>query len=151
MQSVLSTTGSVFMAKNKTKTLLYLGILGTFLQLTAFIVVARLDIVSFVKLYFIANIFNFFPAMYFVFKILDSSIFIFLKKILPIIISTLLMVSAIYIYLQNVGARSDLFIVLTSTSIGVVVYFLASFFTSSDIRKLIIKRISKSSINRLNP
>ncbi|HHF7690391.1 TPA: hypothetical protein ACPT04_005478, partial [Klebsiella variicola] len=67
------------------------------------------------------------------------------------IISTLLMVSAIYIYLQNVGARSDLFIVLTSTSIGVVVYFLASFFTSSDIRKLIIKRISKSSINRLNP
>ncbi|HBZ2185590.1 TPA: flippase, partial [Klebsiella pneumoniae] len=99
--------------------------------------------VSFVKLYFIANVINFFPAMYFVFKILDSSIVVFLKKILPIILSTLLMVSAIYIYLQSLVARSDVFIVLTSTCIGVVVYFLASFFSSSDIRELIIKKISK--------
>ncbi|CAH3277051.1 Teichuronic acid biosynthesis protein TuaB [Klebsiella pneumoniae] len=143
MQSVLSTTGSVFMAKNKTRTLLYLGIFGTLLQLTSFIIGAKLDIVSFVKLYFIANVINFFPAMYFVFKILDSSIVVFLKKILPIILSTLLMVSAIYIYLQSLVARSDVFIVLTSTCIGVVVYFLASFFSSSDIRELIIKKISK--------
>ena len=64
IQSVLSTSGSVFMAKGRTDVLLKLGIIGAFLQVSSFLIGVHYDISTFAMCYMIANILNFFPVMY---------------------------------------------------------------------------------------
>ncbi|HAM5519683.1 TPA: oligosaccharide flippase family protein, partial [Escherichia coli] len=44
IQSVLSTSGSVFMAKGRTDVLLKLGIIGAFLQVSSFLIGVHYDI-----------------------------------------------------------------------------------------------------------
>ncbi len=60
MQSMVSTTGSVFMARAKTNILLYISIYNAFLQIGAFIIGGFYDINTLVILYLIANVLMFF-------------------------------------------------------------------------------------------
>lgn len=92
IQSVLSTSGTIFMSKGKTDVLLKLGILGTILQVTAFMLGARYDVVTLAKFYLISNFIHFFPVMFFVFKVINGSLFFFFKRIYKIFIATIFMV-----------------------------------------------------------
>ncbi|HHF7900549.1 TPA: oligosaccharide flippase family protein, partial [Escherichia coli] len=88
MQSMVSTTGSVFMARAKTNILLYISIYNAFLQIGAFIIGGFYDINTLVILYLIANVLMFFPNMYLAIRVLKGNYLIFLKVITkPIIFS----------------------------------------------------------------
>ncbi|MDQ2567892.1 MOP flippase family protein, partial [Klebsiella michiganensis] len=92
IQAVLSTSGTIFMAKGKTYTLMKLGILGMVLQVSSFILGVQFDIVTFAKFYFIANVLNFIPVMWCVLNILDGSLGEFFLKIYKLILATVLMI-----------------------------------------------------------
>ncbi|MDK7031540.1 MULTISPECIES: MOP flippase family protein [Klebsiella] len=86
IQAVLSTSGTIFMAKAKTNILMKLGIVGAILQVGAFIIGAQYDIITFAKLYFFANVLNFFPVMLCVMSCINGSIFELFRKIIPLLI-----------------------------------------------------------------
>lgn len=143
IQSVLSTTGSVFMAKGRTDVLLKLGVYGTILQVTGFIIGAQYDIDMFVKIYFIANILNFFPVMFYVLKILDTNLNVFFIKIYPIFISVLIMIFSIYIIKSssNLSIHSNSLIVIFYSTVGFFVYIFSLTILSSEFRSFILKII----------
>lgn len=87
IQSVLSTTGSVFMAKARTDILMRLGILGAVLQVSAFILGVKFDINTFAKFYLIANVINFFPVMYFLMKVIGGNLRDVFIKVYPVFIA----------------------------------------------------------------
>ncbi|CAI0773285.1 Lipopolysaccharide biosynthesis protein wzxC [Serratia entomophila] len=91
IQAVLSTTGSVFMAKGRTDILMRLGILGAVLQVGAFIIGVRFDISTFAKLYFFANVINFFPVMAILMWLIGGTLKDVFFKIYRIAIATMIM------------------------------------------------------------
>lgn len=93
LQSLNSSTGSILMAKGKTSILFFLGIIGAFLTLSAFLIssILKLDIIGFCKLYFFANIINFSIATYVVCKVIKLSILEYLKPIFSITVSSFLL------------------------------------------------------------
>ncbi|MFW2313094.1 oligosaccharide flippase family protein [Klebsiella pneumoniae] len=80
IQSVLSTTGSVFMAKGKTNVLMKLGFVGAFLQVGSFIIGVNYSISVLAKFYLLANIINFFPVMLCLFSTVSINFSDFIKK-----------------------------------------------------------------------
>jgi len=92
IQSVLSTTGAVFMAKGRTDLLMKLGIFGAFLQLSAFILGVNFDINTFAQFYLIANMINFVPVMYCMMKLIGSDISSLLLRVSPVIIAVIGMI-----------------------------------------------------------
>lgn len=146
IQAVLSTTGAVFMAKAKTDVLMRLGILGTFLQVGAFIIGVQYDIKIFAMCYFIANCINFFPVMFCLLKVINVSFFSFFKKIAPVLISSIVMLGflnflTIYYPAKNI---SSLFFLILFSLAGAIVYIISLFFSSGIFRGYIISRLSKS-------
>ncbi|MCF6691504.1 MOP flippase family protein [Raoultella terrigena] len=95
IQAVLSTSGTIFMAKGKTNLLMKLGIVGAILQVGAFIIGSQYDIITFAKLYFIANVINFFPVMLCVMHCIKGTLFELFKKIYPLFVCVTFMFFAI--------------------------------------------------------
>ena len=149
IQSVLSTTGSVFTAKGRTSLMMKLGLLGTFLQVGSFLIGVNYSIVTFSKLYLVANVFNFFPIMFFLLAIIDCSFSIFFKKLLPIIISTFVMIGFLFslnqflIPLRKIDNVASLLILCFS---GAVCYFLCVFLLCKSVRTFVTNKISRISI-----
>lgn len=145
IQAVLSTTGAVFMAKGRTDILMRLGIFGTFLQVGAFIIGAQFDINTFAFCYFIANIINFFPVMYLLFKVIESSFLSFIGKILPIFISSLCMLIFLYVLSVFYPVKSIVsFVFLFSFSFaGAISYIIILFLLSRIFRSFIIFKLIK--------
>lgn len=92
LQSVVSTTGTVFMATGKTKTLMNLGILATILQVGAFSIGATRDVNYVAAMYFVANLVNFFIAMNWTMRRIDSSLAFLLSRMFKPILSSAIMV-----------------------------------------------------------
>ncbi|WP_343682941.1 lipopolysaccharide biosynthesis protein [Acinetobacter baylyi] len=87
IQSILSTTGTVFTAYAKTFWLFCLGIIGIILMGVSFILGSFYSIKTLTLFYFIANIINFFPVMYMVGKILNFNVativFLIIRTVVP--------------------------------------------------------------------
>lgn len=77
MQSMVSTTGSVFMSRAKTNILFYISIYNAILQISAFIIGGFYDIETLVKLYLLANILMFFPNLYLAVHTLNGNFLFF--------------------------------------------------------------------------
>lgn len=143
IQSVLSTSGSVFMAKGRTDMLMKLGILSAFLQVGSFIIGVNFDITTFAMLYFAANIINFFPAMYWLLKIMEEKLSSLFKKITPVILSTIIMVLYLlfankFIVLNNeIESISQLIEMSVSAAL---IYFISIFILSAQVRHIIKTR-----------
>jgi len=105
IQSVLSTTGSVFSAKGRTDLLMRLGFLGALLQFGSFLIGVNFNIYTFSMCYFIANVVNFFPVMMSLYCIIEGKISGFFYKIYPIIIS----ISLVSILLIPYGNKITLY------------------------------------------
>jgi PST family polysaccharide transporter len=73
VQSMISTTGTVFMSNGRTDILLRLGLLSTTLQVSAFFIGAQWGIVGVAMWYLVANVVNFFPAFYVTLRQMRSS------------------------------------------------------------------------------
>lgn len=74
VQSVVSTTGTIFMARGRTDLMLRLGILATVLQVAAFVVGARWGIEGVAACYLVANLANALPALYFSGRLIGVSL-----------------------------------------------------------------------------
>lgn len=98
IQSILSTSGTVFMATGATRTLMFLGALGAILQVGAFLIGVRGGIEIMVKWYFLANVINFFPVMVLCLKQLQGSILeVFRLMVIPLLSVAIMMLVLIWI------------------------------------------------------
>lgn len=140
IQAILSTTGSIMTAFNKTNWLFYLGCLSTFFYVSAFFIGINYDILTFVKLYFFANIINYFPVLFVVGGILNfnliQSILVVLKALIPALVMYffLLFINAIFDYINYL-------IFSLKVLLGFFVYFLTFLFLNFDIVKPFFKKV----------
>lgn len=129
LQSMVSTTGTVFMATGKTKVLMNLGILATTLQVGAFFIGATRDANYVAAMYFIANLINFFIAMHWTMKHIDSSLTFLLSKIIKPIMSSVVMIILMIIAknrLAEIGIEG-FYLATIVAAIGFVAYSAAGF------------------------
>ena len=143
IQAVLSTSGSVFMAKGRTDTLLKLGIIGMILQVGAFIIGVQYSITTFAMCYLIANIINFFPVMFFLMNLLEANLVVFFKRNYSIVLATLVMLAYLKIidYFFFSGVVNSLYLLMSLSFTGAIVYFVASFILSPSLRKIVLAKV----------
>lgn len=91
IQSLVSTTGTIFMAYGQTKLLLILGVLGTILHSFAFIVGANVDIFTLCKLYIVISIINAFICLERALRSTGASLYMLLNNIYKPILSGVFM------------------------------------------------------------
>ncbi|HIB9002823.1 polysaccharide biosynthesis C-terminal domain-containing protein [Raoultella ornithinolytica] len=147
IQSILSTSGAVFMAKGKTGILMRLGVIGTILQVGAFLLGVHFSITTFAFFYLIANIVNFFPVMYCLLKSISGDFFSFFNNIKSIIFSTLgmvLILRLIDLYIFSSGEIKNIWVLLALSIFGACFYFSLLFISSPKFRDLIFKSVRKS-------
>lgn len=124
IQAILSTTGSVFMAKGKTNILFLLGILGMILQVGAFIIGAQYDIVTLSKLYFYSNVLNAILPLTLVVKLLHGKMNLFLVSFLPIIfINFITFICVYYILKLNMFNKINMFNFII-VILGTIIFYL---------------------------
>jgi O-antigen/teichoic acid export membrane protein len=105
LQSLISTTGSVFMSTGRTDLLMRLGLLGSVLQVGSFFIGVNWGIEGVACCYLIANILNGIPHFYFALRELHSNFMgLFMHLWQPVLFS-LVMLAAIY-PLYSVLSRS---------------------------------------------
>lgn len=85
LQSLVSTTGSVFMSQGRANLLFLISIYNAILQVGAFLIGSFYQIDTLIKLYFLANLLMFFPNMYLAVKLIGGH----LKEVIVIIIKPL--------------------------------------------------------------
>lgn len=74
VQSLVSTTGSVFMANGKTQLLMRLGIVSAILQVGAFVIGGQYDVQTLALFYLVANLLNSIPVMYFTMQTVNGKL-----------------------------------------------------------------------------
>ncbi|HGH3385285.1 TPA: polysaccharide biosynthesis C-terminal domain-containing protein, partial [Klebsiella quasipneumoniae] len=143
IQAILSTTGSVFMAKGKTNVLMKLGIIGAILQVGSFLIGVNYSISTFSFLYLIANIFNFFPVMYCLAKIINSKISAIFIKIAPIFFSSLIMILSLRLlsFYSPLYEINNIFILACHSLFGLIIYASSIIFFSKTVRKFVFSRV----------
>ncbi|HBT3065708.1 TPA: MOP flippase family protein [Klebsiella aerogenes] len=136
IQAVLSTSGAVFMAKGRTDILMRLGAIGAFLQVGAFLIGVNFSITTFALCYLIANIINFFPVMYCLLKLIDSSFFLFFKKIISIIFSAINMLLFLFFLSRYIptDAIHSISVLSVISITGAFVYFITMLLLSPRFR-----------------
>ncbi|WP_374170979.1 lipopolysaccharide biosynthesis protein [Klebsiella variicola subsp. variicola] len=123
IQSVLSTTGAVFTAKGRTDILFRLGGIGAILQVTAFFIGIKCDIQTFALCYFIANAINFFPVMFILLRLIKCPLIVFLKGLLLIGFSTIIMfLSLYYVKVNMFDEPFNLYSLILISLLGVLIY-----------------------------
>lgn len=142
IQAILSTSGSVFMAKGRTDILMRLGIIGAVLQVSAFVIGVNYTITTFAMCYLIANVLNFFPVMISLFRVINGSFRIFVMQFVPIIISTLIMLLVlsilnIYYHQEEINGLLTLFLF---SVLGAVIYFIFIIILAKKIRLFLFKK-----------
>lgn len=124
LQSMITTTGSVFMSTGRTDLMMRLGLLGSILQVGSFFVGVNWGIEGVACCYLIANILNGIPHFYFATKELHSNLMrLFLELWQPVAFSLLMLAALypLYIFLLRADCSSQIvFIVVALT--GAVIY-----------------------------
>ena len=95
VQSLISTTGSVFMAHGKTQLLMKLGILSAILQVGAFVIGGQYDVQTLALLYLIANLINALPVMYFTMQTVNGSLWEVAQRLVAPLLCSALMVGVL--------------------------------------------------------
>lgn len=137
IQSILSTTGSVFTAKGRTDVLMKLGILGTILQFGSFLIGVNYNIQVFALCYLVANILNFFPVMIVLMNVISGSFYKFIFNLFPVFLSTIIMFFILRIvdfYFYKLDEVRDFFMLLVIGCGGALIYFIVLYFFSKKFR-----------------
>ena len=120
-----------------------LGIIGAILQVGSFFIGVNYTITTFSMCYFIANLINFFPVMYCLMKVIEGSLMSLLIRLLPIFLSTILMLSCLF-FLNQVYPISkflDVYILVIFSLLGSSVYILFMVLFSFDFRRFLISML----------
>ncbi|WP_251927552.1 lipopolysaccharide biosynthesis protein [Raoultella planticola] len=134
LQSLISTTGSVFMSQGKTDLLLKISIYNAVLQISSFLIGGFFSLSIMVKLYLVANLLMFFPNMYLAISLLKGSfsalIIIFFKNlILATIMASFVHSLSLIPFFSEVSIFCSLLVKIIS---GVVLYLFLLFLFERD-------------------
>jgi len=138
IQSILSTSGSVFTAKGRTDVLMKLGIIGTILQFGSFLIGVNYNIEVFALCYLIANVLNFFPVMIVLMNIIAGDFYKFILNLFPIFLSTIMMLLVLHIidlYFYQLDDIKGFSMLLFIGCGGAFTYFILLYFLSKRFRK----------------
>ena len=91
IQSIVSSTGTVFMARGRTHVMAGLGTFNAIVTITAFALGAKFGVVGVAAFYFAANVLHAIPCLFFAMRALESSPKLLLKAIAVPVASALLM------------------------------------------------------------
>ncbi|MFV8908119.1 lipopolysaccharide biosynthesis protein [Serratia fonticola] len=129
LQSIISTTGSVFMSGGRTDLLLKISIFNALLQICAFMIGAAFNLDVLVKLYFIANLIMFFPNLGLALSILNTSLgtaVLYIYKPIACSVAMFFMVTYCIDKIKLIGFSADTRL-LCSILIGIVSYSILLF------------------------
>lgn len=128
IQSLVSTTGTVLMARGQTGLMLRLGLLGAALQVAAFVVGARWGIEGVAAAYLAANILNALPALYFSGRVIGITLGALMRCIAPAVAASIFMACVVLAMEQIVVAsiHNALLAFFTLVAIGAATYGAAS-------------------------
>jgi O-antigen/teichoic acid export membrane protein len=124
LQSLISTTGSVFMSTGRTDLMMRLGLLGSVLQVGSFFVGVNWGIEGVAACYLVANILNGLPHFYYATRELHTSLAGLLRVIWQPVMFSMVMVAVIYplFNMLSNGGHAPQTILITVTVTGVVIY-----------------------------
>jgi len=128
LQSVVSTTGTVFMARGRTDLMLYLGILATALQVAGFVIGAHWGIEGVAAAYLLVNLLNALPALYYSGRLIGLGIPVLWRTLVLPVVMAVLMALVLTTIRESVVGRLDSAIqsLLVLAGLGAVVYAAAS-------------------------
>lgn len=126
IQSINSTTGTVYMAAGKTNLMFKLGLFSAILQVSAFYIGAQTNIEMLCRYYFLANLIAALSSFYFVTQEIKTTFQHLLKRLSPAIISSagLIAVALLIRYLFLDDTRNYSVIFVKQVIAGVVAYLL---------------------------
>lgn len=139
IQSILSTSGAIFIAYQRTNWLFLLGFAGALLYSFSFLIGVQYNIELFVKIYFIANLLNFFPVMLLVGKILKFSlrdVFLVIYKTLIPAFFMFLILHVLNLYLEKITFINF----LIKFIIGLIVYIIPLCIFNPNLAKRFFKK-----------
>lgn len=141
IQSVLSTTGAVFMVKNRTNIMLRLGVLNAVVMVSTFLCGVRFDITTFAEFYMFANIFMFFPLMHFLMKTISGNLINVFLKVYQIFIAVGVMMITIFSieYEYPLSEIKNFFVLALICSCCVITYMGSLFLISRSTRLFIFQ------------
>lgn len=124
IQSLVSSTGTVLMARGSTGLMLRLGLVGAVLQVGAVMLGASWGIQGVAAAYLAANVLNAVPALYFSGRLIGVGLGAVLRSVGPAVAASLLMVLALQACTPLVAqaVRSPLPALLVLVAIGVAAY-----------------------------
>lgn len=124
MQSLVSTTGAVFMSHAKTNVLLRISIYNAFLQISAFLIGAFYSLKVLVILYCAANVLMFVPNMYLAFSVIGGRFVELFQTIWKPLFSAFVMYSVLRYFSEDFVSHNVLGLSLIMKIImGILVYF----------------------------
>lgn len=128
IQSLVSSTGTVLMARGSTGLMLRLGLVGAVLQVGAVIIGARWGIEGVAAAYLVANLINAVPAMYFSSRLIGLGLGAVVRSVAPAAAAALLMALALRACapLVSQSFNNPLLELLVQVAIGVAAYGAAS-------------------------
>ncbi|EMC8780759.1 lipopolysaccharide biosynthesis protein [Providencia rettgeri] len=140
IQSLVSSTGAVFMATNNTSLLFRLGIFGAFIQIVSFIVGAQYNIFILCQLYLLSNILNLFICFYFISKVLNCSFLLLFNKFYKSIICSIVMTLSLQIF--NIDSDiNNVPMLILNIILGIIFYLFSSFILNKETLFNFIKNI----------
>ncbi|EPC7993390.1 O183 family O-antigen flippase, partial [Escherichia coli] len=113
IQSILSTTGIIFMSQGRTGILVLLGVQGAILTGIAFVIGVNDNITSLAKYYFIANLVHFFPCMALTMYVIKSNFYKLILKTYPLFIAGFISYCVIYILKKHLDHSFLSLVILT--------------------------------------
>jgi len=128
IQSILSTTGVVFMATGRTRVFFILGVVGAFLQVGAFMIGVRHGIIVMSIMYFASNVINAFPVMICCIRALEASVLDLIKAVWRPIVSASVMLALLEFGFMKSGhgSPSDMVGVLIAVALGASIYVMSA-------------------------
>ena len=124
LQSMISTTGTVFMSTGRTDLLMRLGLLGSVLQVGSFFIGVHWGIEGVAACYLVANLLNGVPHFYYAVRQLHATLIDLVRAVWQPVAFSLIMVALLYpfnAYLLTQGLAAQTVFAAVAAA-GVVIY-----------------------------
>ncbi|EJD6539827.1 TPA: lipopolysaccharide biosynthesis protein [Providencia rettgeri] len=124
LQSIVSTTGTVFISYGRPSVLFKISIFNCLIQSSSFVIGIHYDIITLVQLYLCANIIMFIPNMYIAFKLASVTFINFINTIRWPVFSSMIMIISMLLLsnLENYLNINKFIVILLKLSIPLLVY-----------------------------
>ena len=126
LQSMISTTGSIFMAFNRVNFLLKISIFNCALQMSAFLLGSFFDVYVLLQFYFIANLIMFLPNVMSALSLVGLRYSIFLKQMIVCLVPSGILFFILSL-LSMVLCRNTVLNLFLKCSLSFLVYIIAVF------------------------